>query len=169
MSVASTHAVSSPASAPSMPQSSWSVSHDGRLTIFPAQMAAGFKQATAAVQARAAVRRRLKTAAGIWERREWRIQLEEWKAAKARAVAEHLRLQAVAVDELDDGALAKHFEAVRDHAARMIEQHHTYNLATMVPVGDLLAHATRWGGGKVTDAEVFAVLTGASPIAADLM
>lgn len=114
------------------------------------------------------IRRRLKTAAKVFETREWRTQLEEWKVAKARAIEQHLRLQSVDLDALDDAALAAHFTAVRDHAAKMVEQHHTYNLATLLPIGDLLASVAEWSEGRVTDAETLAVLTGASPIAADL-
>lgn len=115
-----------------------------------------------------ALRRRIKTAAGIWEQREWRVQLEEWKTAKAAAIAKHLVLQAVDLEALDDAALAKHFEGVRDHAAAMVMQHHTYNFAAMIPVGDLLAHVARWSEGKVTDGDVCAILTGASEASSDL-
>jgi pyruvate,water dikinase len=114
------------------------------------------------------LRRRIKTADRIWATREWRAQLGEWSDAKERAIAEHLRLQGVDLDALDDAALATHFVDVKEHVARMVEQHHTYNLATMLPMGDLLAHVSAWTEGKVTDAEVFAILSGASPISADL-
>lgn len=114
------------------------------------------------------LRRRIRTAERVWAAREWRAQLAEWNDAKARAITEHLRLQAVAVDALDDAALAEHFAEVRDHVAKMVQQHHTYTVATMLPMGDLLAQVASWSAGKVTDAEVFAVLTGASPITADL-
>jgi phosphohistidine swiveling domain-containing protein len=50
----------------------------------------------------------------------------------------------------------------------MITQHHTYNLAGLVPTGDLIVHVRRWSGGKVADGEVCALLAGASPVSADL-
>jgi phosphohistidine swiveling domain-containing protein len=114
------------------------------------------------------LRRRMKAADRVLATREWRTQLQEWQVAKARAVEQHLALQAVALDALDDAALARHFEVVRDHVSKMIEQHHTYNIATLLPTGDLLCHVASWSGGKIADAEVLALLTGASPIAADL-
>ena len=114
------------------------------------------------------LRRRVKTAAKVWETREWRRQLDEWQVAKARAIAAHLRIGGVDLAKLDDGALAAHFRDVLAHASAMVEQHHTYNLASMVSVGDLLVHADTWSGGKVGPGDVLALLTGASPVSADL-
>ncbi|MGE5130036.1 MAG: PEP/pyruvate-binding domain-containing protein, partial [Sphingomonadaceae bacterium] len=114
------------------------------------------------------LRRRVKTAERIWQTREWRAQLEEWQAAKARSIETHTRLQAIDPDALDDAALATHFAAALDNVRAMITQHHSYNLAGMVPTGDLIAHVRRWSGGKVSDGEVCALLAGASPVSADL-
>ena len=115
-----------------------------------------------------ALRRRVKTSAQIWTTREWRKQLDEWQLVKARSIATHLRLQAVDIAKLDQAALAEHFRTVIAHARAMVEQHHSYNLATLIPAGDLLAHVRRWSADKISDADVFALLTGASPITADL-
>jgi pyruvate,water dikinase len=114
------------------------------------------------------LRKRIKTAAEIWSRREWRVQLEEWQIAKAKAIEEHLKLQSVVIDSLDDAELAKHFEAVLAHVAKMIRQHHTYNMATLLPMGDLMSHVARWSAGKVGAADVCGALTGASGVSADL-
>jgi phosphohistidine swiveling domain-containing protein len=114
------------------------------------------------------LRRRVKAAEQLWVNREWRVQLEEWKAAKKRAVEAHLRLQTVDIAALDDAALIEHFRAARKHARAMVEQHHTYNFATLVPIGDLVAHVEAWTKGSVTTAEVLAPIAGASPISADL-
>ena len=114
------------------------------------------------------LRRRVKAAARIWQTREWRVQLEEWRAAKARAIEEHLRIQSVDMTKLDDDALARHFRAACAHARARVEQHHTYNLATMTSFGDLLAHVEQWSGGRVAAAEVMALAAGSSPISADL-
>lgn len=114
------------------------------------------------------LRRRIKTATQVWANREWRAQLAEWNDAKERAIAAHLRLQSVDLDALDDAGLAAHLLEVKDHVAKMVEQHHTYNMATMLPLGDLLAHVGTWSAGTISDAEVFAILVGASPISADL-
>ncbi len=114
------------------------------------------------------LRRRVKAAERVWATREWRTELDEWRVAKERSIATHLQLQDVAVDSLDDAALATHFEAVRDHVSRMIEQHHTFNLAALLPIGDLLVHLARWSDGQVAAGDVCALVTGASPMSADL-
>jgi phosphohistidine swiveling domain-containing protein len=114
------------------------------------------------------IRRRLKNAERIWVTREWRVQLQEWKSAKARAIESHVRLQSVDLESLDDRALCEHFHAVCQHAREMVEQHHTYNLATLTPLGDLLAHVQRWTKGEVSLGEVLGLIAGASPISADL-
>lgn len=115
-----------------------------------------------------AMRRRIKTAERVWKDREWRAQHAEWQTAKAAAIAEHLRLQSVDLAALDDAALGAHFEAVRAHVANMIVQHHTYNFANMLPFGDLMAHVMRWSAGKVSTTDVCTIMTGASPMTADL-
>lgn len=114
------------------------------------------------------LRKRIRTAEAIWERREWRVQLAEWQEAKAKSIATHLRLQAVNLDKLSESTLAAHFEAVCSHVQAMVEQHHSYNLASLTPIGDLLAHLARWSGGKISDSDVLALLTGAAPTSAEL-
>lgn len=115
-----------------------------------------------------AIRRRLKNAELVWQRKEWRVQLGEWEQAKARSIAKHLRLQSVDLGSLTDARLAAHLREVYAHAGDMVAQHHTYNLATMLPTGDLLAHLHRWTDGRLSDAETFALLAGATPASADL-
>lgn len=114
------------------------------------------------------LRRRGRVASRVFKDRSWRLQLDAWQAAKAASAADHLRLQTVDLDTLDDRALGAQFEAACAHVARMVEQHHTYNLAAMLPIGDLMANVASWSDGAVTDAEVLGVLTGASPGSADL-
>jgi pyruvate,water dikinase len=114
------------------------------------------------------MRRRVKTAERIWKTREWRAQLEEWKTAKARAIEEHVRIQSVDLKKLDDVALAAHFRTACSHVGAMVEQHHTYNFAVMVPCGDLLAHVERWSKGSAAAADVLTLIAGSAPISADL-
>jgi hypothetical protein len=115
-----------------------------------------------------ALRKRLRTAKRIWTSQEWRRQLDEWQVAKASSIEEHLRLQSVPVDALDDAQLAEHFDRVCAHAGRMVQQHHSYNVAALLQMGDLICHAANWSQGQVSVADVVAVLRGASPISADL-
>lgn len=115
-----------------------------------------------------ALRSRVQQAAAAYAGREWDRHAAEWKTARARSVEAHLRLQSVALDTLDDAGLAAHFDEVLAHVGAMIEQHHSFNMTALLPVGDLLVHVAAWSGGKVSDAEVFTLLTGASPVTADL-
>lgn len=114
------------------------------------------------------LRRRAAAAKRIWTDREWRRQAAEWEEAKRASITAHLALQAVDLPALSDDALAGHLRAVAAHAARMVEQHHTYNLAAMVPTGDLLAHVAEWTTGRLQHSEVLSLLTGYSPLSADL-
>ncbi len=111
---------------------------------------------------------RFETAEAVWKNREWRRQAAEWEDDKRAAIERHLALQRVDLTALDDAALADHLRAVDDHVGRMIEQHHTYNMPALIPTGDLLAHVARWTDGRVSHAEVLALLAGASSVSADL-
>jgi pyruvate,water dikinase len=114
------------------------------------------------------LRRRIKTASRIWEDREWRRQAEEWEVAKQASIEAHLALQNVDLTALDDAALIDHLRAVDAHVERMIEQHHSYNMATLIPTGDLLAHAAQWSDDQIAPTDVLALLAGASAVSADL-
>ncbi len=115
------------------------------------------------------LRRRVKAADRLWLQREWRVQFDAWNTTvKPRAIADHRHLQSVDLATLDDAALGAHFRATCEHAARMVEQHHAHTLATLIPLGDLLAHVALWSNNTVAESDVFALLTGASPITADL-
>jgi pyruvate,water dikinase len=114
------------------------------------------------------LRRRVRTAETVWANREWRRELEAWKATKARAIEAHRRLQSVDLARLDDAALGAHFQATLAHVSAMIEQHHTHNLAALIPTGDFIAHVRRWSQGQVGDGDLLGLLSGASPISAEL-
>jgi pyruvate,water dikinase len=111
---------------------------------------------------------RFETAGKVWRNREWRRQAAEWEGDKRTAIERHLALQRVDLAALDDAALIEHLRAVDDHVGRMIVQHHAYNMAALIPTGDLLAHVARWSEGRVSHAEVLALLAGASSVSADL-
>ncbi|MFN7147053.1 MAG: hypothetical protein ACK4YP_25010, partial [Myxococcota bacterium] len=109
------------------------------------------------------VRRRLATAATLFERRPWRDRLREWdETLKPRTVAAHASFDAVDPGTLDDAALVDHLDALVEHARRTLAQDHSLTLTYMVPVGDFLAHARRWTG--LTSAELLLLLAGWSPI-----
>jgi len=114
------------------------------------------------------LRRRIATAHRIWADREWRRQADEWVAAKRSSIEAHLALQTVDLTALDDAALIDHMRALDGHVDRMIQQHHTYNLAAMVPTGDLLTHVARWVGDELSQTDILSLLVGASDVSADL-
>ena len=97
--------------------------------------------------------------------RRWRTDLAEWDAeTKPAAIRRHRELSDVDLVALSNAELADHLRVCADHAGRMIQQHHRYNAAAMVPVGDLLASVQEWTAGEVATNEVLALFAGASPV-----
>lgn len=108
-----------------------------------------------------AIRRRLRTAEGIFERRPWRDELRDWdERVKRRTIEGHRRIHAVDVAALSDEALGGHLKALVAHAIAMVTQDHSYNMTYMVPLGDYLAHGKRWTGAD--SGELMALLRGHS-------
>jgi rifampicin phosphotransferase len=100
--------------------------------------------------------------AALAERR-WRADLQEWDTAVKPALqALHRALAEVNVRLLDDTALARHVDLCADALAEGFRQHHRYDNAALVPVGDLVVHAVRWTG--LPAAEVLGALAGESPV-----
>ena len=97
--------------------------------------------------------------------RRWRADLERWDTeAKPSTLRRHRQLIEVDVDAIPTTALIAHLRECADHAREMITQHHRFNGAAMLPLGDLLAGVEDWTAGAVTPAEVLALFAGASPI-----
>jgi len=115
-----------------------------------------------------ALRRRVKTASKVFAERTWREQLRQWEPAKARSITKNQALQNVDMSSLSDAELADHFRTVYAHVRDMVEQHHRFNFAPMIPIGDLLNHAEDWSGGAVSMIDVLTLLAGSSPLSADL-
>ena len=97
--------------------------------------------------------------------RRWRDDLQRWETeAKPEALRRHRELVAIDVDALPVEGLIAHLRECCDHVASMVVQHHRFNGAAMVPLGDLLAGVHDWTDGAVTGPEVLALLAGASPV-----
>ncbi|HUP84214.1 MAG TPA: PEP-utilizing enzyme [Acidimicrobiales bacterium] len=97
--------------------------------------------------------------------RRWRLDLQRWDdEAKPAAIARHRELAEVDVDAIVTTELIRHLRDCHDHTVAMIVQHHRFNGAAMIPLGDLLASVLEWTGGSVAAPEVMALLAGASPI-----
>lgn len=95
--------------------------------------------------------------------KRWRLDLDRWdNADKPAAVARHRELGDVDVDGITVDELIAHVLACHEHAVTMIVQHHRFNGAAMLPLGDFLAHASDWTG--LEHADLVGLFAGASPI-----
>src|SRR5262249_33253003 len=93
----------------------------------------------------------------------WRQELRLWdEERKPAAIRAHLALQAVDLASLGREALLAHLERCRDHWGRMIEQHHTFDMAGLGPRGGFVAHAADWTG--LEPARLCVLLSGASHV-----
>lgn len=95
--------------------------------------------------------------------KRWRQDLALWdNECKPASIVRHRELGDVDVAGLDDPALAEHLREVAAHVTAMVYQHHRFNMAAMLPVGDLALHVAGWTNLPPTVA--LGVLDGHSPI-----
>jgi len=95
--------------------------------------------------------------------KRWRQDLALWdNECKPASIVRHRELGDVDVEGLDDPALAEHLREVAAHVTAMVYQHHRFNMAAMLPVGDLALHVAGWTNLPPTVA--LGVLDGYSPI-----
>ncbi len=107
--------------------------------------------------------RRLELAAKAFETKLWRQDLDEWdNEAKPASIAHHRALGDVDLGSLDDKQLADHVRQVADNVAEMVYQHHRFNMAALLPVGDFSLQASGMTGRPPTG--MLAALDGYSPI-----
>jgi pyruvate,water dikinase len=109
------------------------------------------------------IRRRIKKAAEVWESKLWREDVKTWHEDwKPKIVAANRTLAAVDPKTLDDDALAKHLDAVRERCVDGIFRHHAMNGCAMVAVGDFFVHASEWTGKQPS--ELLQLLRGSAPV-----
>ncbi len=109
--------------------------------------------------------RRFQRAEEVFERKLWRDQLRDWdETFKPASIKTHRELQAVDPDELSDTDLVAYLTRCGGHHAEMIYQHMRFTGATMLPTGDLLAHAGDWTG--LPPAELLGMMRGTAPVSA---
>lgn len=65
---------------------------------------------------------------------------------------------------MSDGELLEHIGRLRDRWCDMEFQHHRFNGAAIVPVGDFLVHTMQWTG--LPQAEILELLRGSAPVSA---
>jgi phosphohistidine swiveling domain-containing protein len=107
--------------------------------------------------------RRVALAEETFETKRWRADLEMWDTeCKPEAIARHRELGAVDLDTLDDTGLQAHIADVAEHLNAMVYQHHRFNMAALLPVGDLALHVAGWA--HVPPTVALGVLDGYSPV-----
>lgn len=122
----------------------------------------GFAYFTTPPVAAEEVPARFQAAEEALDRKLWREDLKRWEdVARPASIRAHLQLQAVDPTRLDRPALLQHIHRCREHQKRMIVQHHTFNAAALVPVGDFMAHLADWTGRPL--GEFLALLRGVAP------
>jgi len=105
---------------------------------------------------------RFQAAEEAFERKLWREDMARWEhEAKPASIRAHLALQAVDPAALGRDELLEHLDRCREHQKRMIRQHHWFNPAAMVPVGDFIAHVAEWTGHPL--GEFLALTRGSAP------
>jgi pyruvate,water dikinase len=108
-----------------------------------------------------ALRKRCKRASEVIETRAWRTDIERfWRELPA----EEARIAALAAEpiaELSDPELLAHLERAHDHASTRMLDHFRGASATMLPVGDFVAHVVAWTGAAPR--EILQTLRGHSP------
>ncbi|WP_040491870.1 PEP-utilizing enzyme [Ilumatobacter nonamiensis] len=115
----------------------------------------------------AEIERRASIAGQAFETKLWRHDLELWDSiCKPQAIAKHREFADVELESLTDDELADHLRRVTAHLSEMVYQHHRFNVAAMMPVGDFALHVAGWTGRPPTEA--FGVLDGYSPVSGSL-
>ena len=108
-----------------------------------------------------AFRRRERLARRTLAERPYLDVVDAWHGGERQVwVERNLALQAVDPAELDDAALAEHLLTVDGHVIDGWIRHHQLHGSDLGPIGDLLAHGTRWGLDQVA---LLGLLHGASP------
>jgi pyruvate,water dikinase len=125
----------------------------------------GFAYLTSRMVAPEEIPNRLAVAATIWDERPWREDVRVWdEEVKPAAIAANMAIQAVDPTTLDRTQMIQHLTRCRSHIAEMVFQHMRFTVASSLPVGDFIAHATRFTDLPAGD--VLALLRGASPVSA---
>jgi pyruvate,water dikinase len=93
------------------------------------------------------MRRRMRTAATVLDRKPWRDDLKVWESeVKPQSTATHLELQRIRPANLEDAELARHLLVLHDNAELQCYLHHRLSISGILPVGDYIAHAREWTG-----------------------
>ena len=113
------------------------------------------------------IERRAGLAAAAFRNRIWRDTMRRWDTElKPASIAAHRALADVDLVELDTEGLRAHLHRCVEHVGAMWYQHHRFNGAAVIPVGDLVLHAAQWTGRPA--ATLLVVFDGWSPVSSVL-
>lgn len=111
------------------------------------------------------LQQRIETCTTMLASKLWQKDIKRWdEVDKPATIRAHLALIRTDLEALDTEALVAYLESCRQNFLKMIYQHHFYNMATMVPVGDYLMHAADFSG--LPAGQLLQLLQGASPVSA---
>lgn len=111
---------------------------------------------------------RIAAAEATFATRRWRGELALWEGeTKPATIRAQLALQGVDAGALSPAGQLAHIAACRDNLAAMIRQHHRFNMAAMLPIGDLIAHLRQWTERPL--GEFLALVRGSAPESAGAM
>ena len=113
------------------------------------------------------IQRRDRVAAAAFRNRIWRSAMRRWDTElKPESIAAHGALADVDLTSLDTEGLRAHLHRCVEHVGAMWYQHHRFNGAAVIPVGDFVLHAAQWTGRPA--ATLLAVFDGWSPVSSVL-
>lgn len=126
------------------------------------QFVNGFAYSQAVPAPNAEMPARFAAAAEVFDRKIWREDLAHWdNVDRPAAIKAHQKLQAIEPDALSDEDLLTLIDRCHNHLGRMVQQHHRYNAAAFIPVGDFMAHIQAWTSSPL--GEFLALMRGAAP------
>ncbi|MDU8913821.1 PEP-utilizing enzyme [Aestuariicoccus sp. MJ-SS9] len=112
----------------------------------------GFGYSTVVPAPETEIPARFKAAEAVFRDKIWRDDLERWdREVKPASIETHQALLAVEPEALSDQELFDYVTRCRENLQAMVRQHHMFNLAAMIPVGDFMAHVERWSPLPVKD------------------
>jgi pyruvate,water dikinase len=115
---------------------------------------------------------RIAAAEETFATRRWRADLALWEQeVKPATIRSQLELQRIDTAALSPQDQLAHIARCRDNLAEMIQQHHRFNMAALLPIADLIAHLRQWIGAR-TDPPLgafLALVRGSAPESAGAM
>jgi len=127
----------------------------------------GFAYSTVVPAPGAEIPARFEAAEGVFPNKIWREDLARWdREVKPASIKTHQALLAVDPKTLSDEDLMTYVERCRNNLQTMVHQHHSFNLAAILPVGDFMAHIGAWT--NLPMGEFLALTRGSAPESAGI-